>query len=250
MQVVLHFGEKAAKQTEFGLSFYNYVQTNSARIHLDTDKMSEGLRAEYLVEEEKAVRAVARRTGIAKELEPKMLYMSKYEVTLVEALLKEPCNLSNLAKNQIRFLKRTRDEKTLEYVAELVDINLQEAQARREMASIAREHFYDTRLSVAKTGKADLQSKKRELELRSAFDKKAEDELDRMRAAYDADPVKSTLAELKRFDKVFLSDFNGFMLSTIHGLKECQMKLAARALAAPQKAAKTAPIQAAAPANA
>lgn len=250
MQIVLHFGEKAAKETGFGLSFYNYTQSNSARIHLDTDKMSESLRAEYMAEEEKAARASARRAEIAKELEPGMLYLSKYEATLVEALLKQPCNLSKLAKNQIRFLKRTKDQKTLEYVAELVDINLQEARARREMAIIAREHFYDSHLATARKGKADLQQKRRELELRTAFDEKAHEELDRMRIAYDADPVKSTLAELKRFDKVFMADFNGFMLSTIHGLKECQAKLAGLAATTAQRAAKTAPLQAPAPARA
>ncbi len=223
MQVVMHFGDSAAKTTT------SSVRTKAAyyptRLEVETNEMSPKGQLDYSAEMLKTVAPNARRTLLALELERLMQSFSLNEKEALKSLLLEPCHMTKLAKTQLRFM---RNPVAIKYAQELIECNLPLACATREMAIIARSEYYDIRIQKAKETKAGYQKEYAAMAAKAGTAEEDEERLQTLKTYAGVDYVQQNLLDLKNFDKAFLGDFNGFMLDTIHYLKEAQLMLAAK----------------------
>ena len=180
--------------------------------------------ADYQAEQRKVFMAlVARKTAVARLHTLKNI--SADEKNFLEALAAGGETLASLVQEKTDVLK-TPDAIAL--ARDFISSYLKEANGRRMMTLIERDHYYDETMQKARAGQAQLAEEKKAHWLRAQTSRKEMQSYEDQLAYYDTNIIQHGLTALRGFDRNFLAEFNGPILKFIQALMDADQALAAR----------------------
>lgn len=217
-----------------GMKIFLELGTNVG-IDLETEEMSPRGAADYAAAQDVCRSQHRRRQDVLQVLAdtPVTRAFSKAETQVLDALGHDH---KRIAPETLHALTALKNPLALAAAAQLIDINLEETKARRMVAIIARDEYYDAQMKKAHQGNAELDRRYAALLELAETSKDAERELKEHAKYYETNVVKLRLEDLRRFDQHFFNVFNGEMLTAIHRYEEARMILAGHDLTQPAAA--------------